>query len=770
MTTLRSIISTQVRLLWRRPAFWIVQALLLLPMVMVFVGHFFFQPQADISGVNLVTGQLSTFLVLLLLLLPVLTAPEITRDVGKSGEILWTTPLDAATHLAGTWIGLWVGMLPVVLLQLAAWSLYGLITPGYRIDAAWLYGLPMALVGMTLDLSLVTLAALLVRRTLVLMLFWIPLWAMTIIGLIGLDNFNALEENSLYNLFFFNLRLSSTTGLGLNRSMVLSMAAWFLGASLLALCLACALTLAADKRRASRRGRWVLGAGLAAAIVMGGAYLVNARATLEHAILLSPGYNQQDFWNIKDLQMEVTIDPARGSLAGQSTLQLESTTSGSPQLVVLRLNPGLQLTMATLPPGQPLQASREGDSLVLTLPEIVSNPLVLNLTWQGQLNIAYVDFNKTEFNVDMPTLPFDDPTKLKAVLVRGMGYLLRDGDWYPYPWVTGAQQPGRSHVTLRLAPASDNALPSLQNGAVTYAGPLPPALLVLPPGRIQVVGETSYYFGNLAGTRLMERTFQAASAAQKLAGLLGEPAPRQVVSLPYLNELIWSGDLLLVPDASAYYTSPALAYAFNDIRAAFPANLVERTLIAALARSWIYDRNQINGGRFTPVNFWGMETSLVSWRSPTYLTYLQTTGLNASSSRYMRRPEIMDTLYSWPARRTESITAAGQFAAVGMWMAIELADPQVRQADIDGLTLMISNSGTMPIHERQLLKSDRAWPFVMDSYGGRLEVYQLLQWAEQVGPQKALGLAAAALREKSYQRIQDLFADLEAASGVAIIP
>ena len=161
-------------MLWRRRSFWILQAVLLLPAVVIIVVSLFdssasqFLYGQDMPGLGLVP--------LLYLVMPILAGPSILRDLQSTGDLLWSSPLDPLVHHIGIFTGLWLGLLPGTLLQLGFWRLAGIFVPTPPPLFAWSYTLALYLLTNALGISLVFLVATLTRRMLSLLLGWTALW------------------------------------------------------------------------------------------------------------------------------------------------------------------------------------------------------------------------------------------------------------------------------------------------------------------------------------------------------------------------------------------------------------------------------------------------------------------------------------------------------------------------------------------------------------------------------------------------------------------
>jgi len=107
----------------------------------------------------------------------ILAGPSILRDLERTGELLWSSPLDPLVHHTGLFAGLWLGLLPGTLLQLGFWRLAGSLCP-LSTPSTWSYTLGLyAADQYTGDQSGIP-GATLTRRMLPLLLGWTALWGL----------------------------------------------------------------------------------------------------------------------------------------------------------------------------------------------------------------------------------------------------------------------------------------------------------------------------------------------------------------------------------------------------------------------------------------------------------------------------------------------------------------------------------------------------------------------------------------------------------------
>ena len=414
-----------------------------------------------------------------------------------------------------------------------------------------------------IGISLVYLLAALTRRMLTLYLGWAVLWVALFYSLLFSDGlwetFSPMQATAFYNIFFHNLKLSASLGLGLAADRVTGMGIWFLSVSLTVAGLALFLLLLADRRRTVRRA-WLpllFFSGSLCLAVTG--YALNTRAIIAHAQTTSPLDPQIDAWQVLSQQTEVDVNPDSGLISGTSRLALSPQGPLTHPEIILRLNPGLTMTAANAETGQSLPVQRRGDSVAIGLPAIPTEPLTLDLAWQGRLRFPLSTFEMNWLFSDAP-FPINFmymPQAIQGLLTSQGGYLLRDGDWMPWPWTSLPHQAEKTSLVIRSA-GGDPVAPGkgsdpLQAGQVAYQEPLPEVILAFLPDRQVSLDGTTLSFSPLVGNQQIQQGRLFAEAAAQLSALTGEPPPRQIVIAPYLGRLVWSDDLLLVPDGSGFY-------------------------------------------------------------------------------------------------------------------------------------------------------------------------------------------------------------------------
>ncbi|MEJ2710211.1 MAG: ABC transporter permease [Anaerolineales bacterium] len=747
MATFRKIMRLEISLLWRRRSFWVIQILLLVPAAVSVAAWFIsdITPPAEIESLS-ISRQV------LLLILPILVGPAITKDLGLVGEIIWSTPLEALTHLAGLFSGLWVGLLPAVLLNLSVWFVIQFAAHGLNALHIWIYGLPLFLLMITAGLSLALVVGFALRNVVLLQIVWVALWIFWMANVGGLDMFTALEKRTWINFIFHNLKLSPSLGLGLSRNLVLGLGIWIVGVSLSILVLAVLISLIADRRR-SFRGWWgVIAPALAAGIFLAGGYTAITQAERAHALVPSPFDIQADQWQVEKFSMEVNVDPRQGWLQGVAQLSIRNLNSQSDDRIVLRLNPGLELTAAQAESGAQLEIQRVGDSVLLVNPAPAQTTQRLELAWQGHLQIPYTVYDQKYQYYDRPgQYYYDQPQPARALLMQGAGYLMRDGDWYPWPWISGPRQAQTSRVVLRTTAENALATVPVQDGQAVWTGTLPAALLVFVPSRQQIVEQSTLYAPRMVDSIVLEHAQIFAVAAKRLFPVLGEPIPTQVVLLPYIGDVIWGGDMLVLPDGSGFFRSKGVENFFQPTELA--EGLLERAALTELVRTWLRERISPDPDPFQrvlPSGEWDASFGAQMWEN--------------RGGRWVPPVESLDLEFIWDPRRVEILKPSGELSAVGYWIASQLAGEPVYQHDLDVITKV---AGGADKQFRFQSMYERAMPYVLESTAANRLVLRLDEWAGVIGREQALQMVVNTLRQERPQDADQLFDLLSARSGIA---
>ncbi len=776
LSMFRAIVSNEVRQLWRRPSLWIVQGIMaVLPLVALLVLVFSGSPTPVASVDFGIPG--TSFLVLQFLIVPILVIPSLKQDQGAIGEILWSSPVDALVHFCAKWLGLWLGLIPGAALQLAGWFLLDLFLPNVLPEWIWLVSLGLYLLVNTVGLSLITFLAAFLRSSLALAIAWVVVWVWLFYDIYFSaslsEGFNPMQSMAFNNVFFSNLVISPSLGLGLSQARVLGMAAWFAGVSLAAAALGLGITLILDRRQSPRRPGSAVVLILAGVLALLVGFSANNSIRAAHDWATSPYDPQVDEWRVLSQKTDVEIDAADRRISGTTQLVLMPEKADGISEIVLKLNPGLELTTrlgAKDENENNLVVRRTGDSVVIPVPESASAPYTLDLAWQGKLNIPYRAFEMPWKHNEAPgeyRYTFM-PAALQALLDRRISFLLRDGDWMPWPWTTSSHQADDNQVTLRLAGrgemlAADDGLiegdPS-SGETISYQGTLPEALaVVLPKKPVKGIASTSMVSSNhLEHARLFART------TEQLAALLDTPAPKTIVVTPYLSDLVWSGDLLLVPDGSGYYLARPVSWLYQLDPNGRDYNVVARTTMHTLLRAWMLQQWSEDGTGYvallTPEGYDSQQARLSATNPEEW---------ERDKGHWLQITEKPDYLTSWMPRKQTTLTSEGEWSSLAFWLAMEMADEQTRQKDLELIEIFLGDvTKTIGGGDRYSMMRELLWPYVMEDAAAQQMALSLHEWAESVGREQAVELVFAQLRQTKADDFDGFVAELESLSGQPI--
>jgi len=761
MTKFWSIALIEARQLWRGRSFWIVQGILILPAILFAVGSIIINSAIYEGGRVGIPGQISLFIYFLLM--PILVSPAITRNLGKPGELLWSSPLEPLTHLAGTFCGLWLALLPGIFLQIGAWWLAGLFLPNFLSDLAWSYSLLIYLVTITVVLSLSILLAMMLRRTLLVLITWVALWVITFFLITGIDTFIPAQSSSLFNIVFSSLQISPSLGLGPFRDLVLGMILWFAGVSLFVLCLALYLSLYTERRKSIGNFRVAIVVSAVAILLLAAGFMSIRRAVSAHAMLPSPFDIQQEMWQVDTNLMKVNVDADSGNVEGRSLMILKPLQQIETKQIVLQLNPGFELQAVQDGTGLELEVKREGDGVVIELPKPPGESLTLQLSWQGKLYLPIQAFGFPWEYPDAPDVYQNGlPQPPGALLYNGIGYLLRDGDWYPWPWIAGPRQAQVNQITIQTD--AENALGSvpLESGQATWEGEMPPAFLAFHPPGEEAIEEGKIYSGSLSGSQQVEKNRLYASAMRDLSPILGIKPAKNVAALPYLGNIIWTEELLLVPDGSGFYTPKGIETVFNGVISPQNYPLITRVFYYALVRTWLFNLIPPEPEPYghPTIEYEGKDIKDQSLDFPQNLW-------QEEGGRWFQPPEVLDLDYVWNHHMSTYIKPSGEFASLAFWIALELSDPQVMRDDLELMAYLdTTESEEHGSSANYMRRANRLWPYSLENKDALDVVLSFHAYGEKIGQARAIELVVQILRELRPATIEELIAELETRSGV----
>lgn len=720
----------------RALSFWLVQLAILASTLLVLMPDGF-------TGTYLrfASQQLREFTAFALLLLPLLALPGLQRLQGPRGDVVLTTTHDNFTHTLGTILGIFSWLIPATLLHLLARWLMGELLNGQANWTLLTHAPLLTLASLTLGLGVLSCLTLIWKRILPVLLVWLGLWVLILQGAGGLLGGFVGPYMPLFNpwnVFYEGVLLSPAVGLGLSQPLISKHTIWLaaLGITLLAAW----ITLApmTDSRR-SNRHRYLPAAALALTLGL----TVLSQFSFQQQVIteqpaMTPREVELDAWQVLASDLEVTINPtATNPIAGTTHMTLQVTGETMPETLILRLRSGMHLRAES--GEQPLDVTRDGDSILIQIDTLELAPdarLEVQLHFEGSPEWPYSD-HRFQTGGAFPVV--DSNQSITSALINEAGYLLRDGDWRPWPWTTHPQTAmDRDNITIRT-----------NENVTTYDGNAPQLLAVIPPSR--TAEQARIHSGTDPSAGLQNALLNVAAGAERLWAVLNEAAAPQVIALPYLPDAYANKDAIVIPEA--YDLSHDLqvdaAYQRN-----LPPELAARSGFILAARAWL------NGNARHPRAY--AEATMTRSSIQTASTF----GPGAGDAYRLLQVSAMGPLGSrwselWHGTDPSNY-AVNPFA---LWLGIELAEPSVRQAD---LTLLRQLTGNAQDH-LQLRQRGLPWNLTRQLPSVAITV-ALADWADTIGQDQAIRLFAEAYTTTESQDHQAILTTLGIMSGATLNP
>ena len=722
----------ELTLTTRSFTFWLVQLAVLASTFLVLMPDGF-----SGSFLRFSSQQLRQFVAFDLLLLPILALPGLQRLQGERGNLVLVTTHDNSAHAFGTMLGMFSWLVPTTLVQLLARWLMGELVGGQANWTLLLYGPGLALASLTLGVGLLACLSLVWKRILPILLVWLGLWVLTLYGAGGLLGGFVGPYMPLFapwNVFYEGLLLSPAVGLGMSQPLVARLAASLAVVGVALLTVWVTLAPSVDARRANRYRQlpWI---GVVAALCL----VVLTQIGFQQEVgaqqpAMTPRSTELDAWRVLASELDVTLDSrANTPIYGVATMTLRA--NGDMQdVLTLRLRSGMHVVATGS--GQELNVTREGDSVHVHLGPLELVPgsdLEIQLAFEGTPRWPYSD-HRFQTGGAFPVLDSNQP--ITSAVINEGGYLLRDGDWRPWPWTTDSLiAEHQDSVTIRA------------NGELTrYYGAAPQLLVALPP-RGTTDGER-VIAGMDPSAGLLTALRNVATGAERLWQMLGETAPR-VIALPYLPDVYASGDTIVLPEA--YDLSHDL-----QVGAAYQRNmapeLTARAGYVLAARAWLngnarhpraYAEATVTRSAIQGTNGFGPGAG-------SDYRFLQLSSMGPLGSRWSELWHGTDP----------GLYAVEPFA---LWIGLELADSAVRRSD---LAVLRQLTGAAQSH-LQLRQRGLPWNLTRQPSTVAL-VLALSDWSDTIGTEQAIRLFAEAYTTNESQDHESLISALEALSGTPV--
>jgi hypothetical protein len=135
--------------------------------------------------------------------------------------------------------------------------------------------------------------------------------------------------------------------------------------------------------------------------------------------------------------------------------------------------------------------------------------------------------------------------------------------------------------------------------------------------------------------------------------------------------------------------------------------------------------------------------------------------------RWVRPPEILGINYEWNPRRQMELKPSGEYSALAFWMAMELADPEVRDADLELMARLATDEvQALGYGDKHVMRGERLWPYILESEEAIALIIRFHDWAERLGRNRAIELVAHTLRDGRAETVDQLIQALELATGI----
>jgi hypothetical protein len=262
------------------------------------------------------------------------------------------------------------------------------------------------------------------------------------------------------------------------------------------------------------------------------------------------------------------------------------------------------------------------------------------------------------------------------------------------------------------------------NAGVIFQDELPPALVAVLPERKIPAGETTIASSPIISDLHIQQAHIFAAAASNLASLLGEKPPGYVLAAPYLSELIWSGNLLLIPDGSGLYLSQPVNWLYQRDPSGADQPLIDRAAVYNLLRTWLHSQFADPRLEYQPLlTPPGKKTRQAGFFELTETLWEQEQG------HWLQLASNPDVDVTWNPRWQGALSPEGEWSALAFWLAMELADPQTRQGDLDLMTYFQGEGREIKSYSRRYaLMHERLWPDIMEVEAARQLILALHQW------------------------------------------
>jgi hypothetical protein len=247
-----------------------------------------------------------------------------------------------------------------------------------------------------------------------------------------------------------------------------------------------------------------------------------------------------------------------------------------------------------------------------------------------------------------------------------------------------------------------------------------------------------------------------------LSPILGIKPAKNVVALPYLGNIIWTEEMLLVPDGSGFYTPKAVETVLNGVISPQNQPLITRVFYYALVRTWLFNLIPPEPEPYGRTKH-EYESKIISGQPLDDTQNLWQEELG----RWIQPPEVLDLNYVWNPRRSVFIKPSGEFASLAFWIAMELSDPKVMREDLELMAYLDTpESDEVGRSANYTRRANQLWPYSLELKAARDVVMSFHTYGEKIGQERAIELVVQILQEMRPATVEELIVELETRTGV----
>lgn len=574
---------TELRLMMRRPAFWIYTGITVL--VSVYVGLL---PVGSGNWLERLTRVINNITFVQFPLLAWLAGSTITRNSPPARDWLWATGIELPSLVIGQLLGMFCGLLASLALAIGCTG-FAMALQGFL---AWqalvmFFFFALLLIGpvMVVELAVVTSLGLIVRRMSVIAALVATFYALLILGVL----MPYATLGTPLNHTLLTLHLDPVAGLGAERPLVASLMGLYFFFAIGVLSLTLWLIRFLDHRTGWPSSHMLMKLLALVGLVGGILASIEYRTAVLKSIVPPPVTDQMDTWSVQTARHEAHL--AGSSMEVIAELQLVNTGQLPQTSIVLALNPGLRVTKTRINRAL-ADAQPEGEFVRLVPANSPIQPremVTVEISYQGMPHLFREDYSRANSMRGFEFTTFVQP--IRAYVSDGIVLLERDGDWRIWPLMSTLHVAPESAITITL-PAAFSVLSSGESRhttptSTTFAwSSLPPQLLVVAgPYAKRTTNYGDVYIAPMGDNGDIDRLTKTLLLQTRLENwLLRKPSGEsyQAVVLPYSMEVVQGGSLIGIPVISGS--------TYSELQRHWGSQRATEILAHTLAQSWFDEK------------------------------------------------------------------------------------------------------------------------------------------------------------------------------------